>query len=349
MTVAAVVRRRRCRTPSSTSYYGRPVVKPAPWEHDIPAYLFLGGVAAGSALLGAGGAATGLPALRRAAGSPRSRPWRSAAAPSCRPRQAERVLNMLRTVKLTSPMSVGTWILAALQRLRRRVTPAAELAGCSRSVPAGPARRGPARLGRGGARRPRIGPALFAPPLAAYTAVLLADTATPTVVRRVVPRAARSSSSARRPWPRPGCRWSCRRSRRRAGTSPRADRGRQRPRGDAADGVAARRGRRARTDGDRVRRQDAADGQGAHHRRGSRGRCLSGRSRAVALAAGTALAAASALTRFGVVDAGIESAKDPKYTVDLQKARLEKRRPEARSTTASSRCGDVRRIMEEAV
>ena len=26
-----------------TSYYGRPVVKPSPWEKDIPAYLFLGG------------------------------------------------------------------------------------------------------------------------------------------------------------------------------------------------------------------------------------------------------------------------------------------------------------------
>ena len=28
-----------------TSYYGRPVVKPSPWEDDIPAYLFLGGLA----------------------------------------------------------------------------------------------------------------------------------------------------------------------------------------------------------------------------------------------------------------------------------------------------------------
>ena len=36
------------------SYYGRPVVKAAPWEHDIAYYLFTGGVAAGSALLGAG-------------------------------------------------------------------------------------------------------------------------------------------------------------------------------------------------------------------------------------------------------------------------------------------------------
>ena len=34
-----------------TSYYGRPVVKASPWEADIPAYLFLGGLAAGSSLL----------------------------------------------------------------------------------------------------------------------------------------------------------------------------------------------------------------------------------------------------------------------------------------------------------
>ena len=45
-----------------TSYYGRPVVKPSPWENDIPAYLFLGGLAAGSSLLAAGADVTGRPA-----------------------------------------------------------------------------------------------------------------------------------------------------------------------------------------------------------------------------------------------------------------------------------------------
>jgi hypothetical protein len=59
---------------------------------------------------------------------------------------------------------------------------------------------------------------------------------------------------------------------------------------------------------------------------GGLGTLLSGRSRVLAVASGTALAAASALTRFGVVDAGLESARDPKYTVDPQKARLEARR-----------------------
>ena len=37
-----------------TSYYGRPIVKPSPWEADIPAYLFAGGLAAGSSLIAAG-------------------------------------------------------------------------------------------------------------------------------------------------------------------------------------------------------------------------------------------------------------------------------------------------------
>ena len=48
-----------------SSYYGHNVVKPAPWGHEIAAYLFLGGLAGGSGLVGAGGALTGRPALRR--------------------------------------------------------------------------------------------------------------------------------------------------------------------------------------------------------------------------------------------------------------------------------------------
>ena len=41
---------------------------------------------------------------------------------------------------------------------------------------------------------------------------------------------------------------------------------------------------------------------------------------------GAALATASALTRMGIVEAGIESAKDPRYTVRVQRDRLERRR-----------------------
>ena len=48
-----------------TSYYGRPIVKASPWTADIPAYFFLGGVAAGSSAFAAGASVTGRPALRR--------------------------------------------------------------------------------------------------------------------------------------------------------------------------------------------------------------------------------------------------------------------------------------------
>jgi hypothetical protein len=47
------------------SYYGRPVLKPPVWEWKIPAYLFTGGLSAGSAVLAAGADLTERPALRR--------------------------------------------------------------------------------------------------------------------------------------------------------------------------------------------------------------------------------------------------------------------------------------------
>ena len=53
---------------------------------------------------------------------------------------------------------------------------------------------------------------------------------------------------------------------------------------------------------------------------------VGGRNRAVAALAGLALNAGSALTRFGIFYGGIESAKDPKYTVIPQKQRLAARR-----------------------
>lgn len=52
---------------------------------------------------------------------------------------------------------------------------------------------------------------------------------------------------------------------------------------------------------------------------------LGGRSRAAAVAGGSLLAAGSALMRFGVFDAGLISAKDPKYTVEPQRERARAR------------------------
>jgi hypothetical protein len=52
------------------------------------------------------------------------------------------------------------------------------------------------------------------------------------------------------------------------------------------------------------------------------GTVLAGRNRTAAALSGTALMAASALTRFGVFEAGRASARDPKYTVGPQRQRL---------------------------
>jgi hypothetical protein len=55
------------------------------------------------------------------------------------------------------------------------------------------------------------------------------------------------------------------------------------------------------------------------------GTVLAGRGRVVAPLAGAALMAASALTRFGIFEAGRASARDPKYTVGPQRERLQHR------------------------
>jgi hypothetical protein len=49
---------------------------------------------------------------------------------------------------------------------------------------------------------------------------------------------------------------------------------------------------------------------------------LAGRTRVGAIVSGTLLAAGSLLTRFGVFEAGMASARDPKYTVVPQRERL---------------------------
>ena len=160
-----------------TSYYGRPVVKPSPWETDIPAYLFLGGLAAGSSLLGAGADLTDRPALRRAgrlgALAGISLSMVALVHDLGRP---SRFVNMLRVAKPTSPMSVGTWILTAYGTLAGPAAPP------SSSVASGRCRwplRLPARLLPRRRRPAGLGAGLVAPAVASYTAVLLSDTATP--------------------------------------------------------------------------------------------------------------------------------------------------------------------------
>ena len=97
-----------------TSYYNLPVINKPVWASpDIPVYLFLGGLAGLASLLGAGAQATG----RSALGLVSKAGAFSAGVLSLvglvhnlgRP---SRFLNMLRVFKVTSPMNVGSWILA---------------------------------------------------------------------------------------------------------------------------------------------------------------------------------------------------------------------------------------------
>ncbi len=303
-----------------TSYYGRPVVKPPPWGHDVAAYLFLGGVAGGSGLLAAGAQLTGRHVLRRnarlgamvAVGLGGVALVRDLGRP-------DRFYNMLRTVKLTSPMSIGSWILTGFAT-PMGVAAAAEADRMTGGrLPLGPLRRvlyavePPAGLAAG----------LAGPPLAAYTAVLLGDTAVPTWngMHRDLPFVFVSSASLAA-----------------AGlamvTTPVREAGPARALavlGVAGDVAATR-----LMEG----RMDEVLAEPLHHGRpgrllrlserlavaGAVGTLLGGRYRPVAVASGLCLLAASAFTRFGVFEAGIESAKDPRYTIEPQRRRLEARR-----------------------
>jgi hypothetical protein len=51
------------------------------------------------------------------------------------------------------------------------------------------------------------------------------------------------------------------------------------------------------------------------------GAVLGGRSRLVSAVSGASLLAASAMTRFGIFEAGMASARDPKYTIVPQRRR----------------------------
>jgi len=100
------------------SYYGRPIIKAPTWEADIPAYLFLGGLMAGSSLLGAGADLTDRPALRKlsrltavgALSGSFAALVHDLGAPS-------RFHHMLRVAKPTSPMSVGALCIFSLPKL----------------------------------------------------------------------------------------------------------------------------------------------------------------------------------------------------------------------------------------
>ena len=145
------------------TYYDRPVVKPPVWKPEIPWYFFTGGL---------GGAASGLAYVAGVTGNRKlaRRAWMVAfGGISVSPLllitdlgRPERFLNMLRVFKVTSPMSVGSWLLLANGAA---VTPAA-----GASVLGFP--KGIGRLAQPVA-------ALLGMPLVTYTAVLISNSAIP--------------------------------------------------------------------------------------------------------------------------------------------------------------------------
>ncbi len=306
-----------------TSYYGRPVVKPSPWENDIPAYLFLGGLAAGSSLLGAGADLTGRPALRTTgrigalAGISLSMVAlvHDLGKPS-------RFVNMLRVAKPTSPMSVGTWILTAYGTLAGAAA-TAELVGRVRALP-GPLRL-PARLLAASGRPAGLGAGLVAPAVASYTAVLLSDTATPSwhEAYRELPFVFVGSASAAS-----GGLGMIGSPVHEAGPARRLAVGgallelAAEHRMEQSMGLTAEPLHQGRA-GTLMKASKALTVVGAVG-----AALLGGRSRIAAVLSGAALVAGSACTRFAVFEAGQASARDPRYTVVPQRERLERRQAE---------------------
>ena len=164
------------------SYYGKPIIKEPVWEPVIPAYFFFGGTAGAAASLGLAARLSANPALARTA------TYVNAVAIGVSPAlliidlgRPERFLNMLRMFKVTSPMSVGTWIVT-FSGLASGLATSLEILG---------------RLPRAKLAAEAAAGAL-GPFLSTYTAALLADTAVPAwhEARRELPFVFAGSSAA---------------------------------------------------------------------------------------------------------------------------------------------------------
>ncbi|MFG1710547.1 NrfD/PsrC family molybdoenzyme membrane anchor subunit [Nonomuraea sp. M3C6] len=293
------------------SYYGLPVLNEPTWQApDIAGYLFLGGLAGASSTLAAAAELTGRPRLARVSkvgalcalgGS-----FYSLIHDLGRP---GRFVNMLRVFKVTSPMSVGTWILTAY----------GPQAGCAVATDV---------TGRfpGLGRAATVGAGLAGSAVATYTAALICDTAVPAWHEgfREMPFLFAGSATAA------------------AGglgmlAAPPAEAGPARRAallGAAVECAAATRmERRLGPLAEPLKRSRLLRAGEALSLAGAlAGITLGRRSRIAAMAAGAALLAGSACTRFGIFRAGMESANDPKHTVQPQRRRLAKARAERDQT-----------------
>jgi len=293
-----------------TSYYGQPVLKPPVWTPEIGVYLFTGGLGGASAMLAAAARAQGNDVLARRA------LLTSFAAVSVSPLLLvkdlgvpRRFLNMLRVFKPTSPMSVGSWVLAGAGVSMGTAT-ACDVLGVMPRV----------------RRVAEVSGALLGAPLATYTAVLLAGTAVPAwhEARGQLPFVFAGSSLAS------------------AGaaavvlTPPRQARAARRLTVlGAALEVAAL---------ETLRRRMPAE-SGEPYRSGAPGRfsgaatrltvngaltvALAGRRRPAAVVGGLAVLAGAMCQRWAIFTAGRVSATDPKYVVTPQRRRVDAARATA--------------------
>ncbi|MCZ2836002.1 NrfD/PsrC family molybdoenzyme membrane anchor subunit [Modestobacter sp. VKM Ac-2985] len=315
-----------------TSYYGRPIIKPPVWKTpDVPLYLFLGGAAGTSAVLGAIADVTGRPALTRAAhytaggGALASVVWliHDLGRPA-------RFLHMLRVIKPTSPLSVGSYILAPFSALTAATAglqlleafPKLQVLGLTRIAGWFPGLRKTV----GGVS------AVFGGPMTTYTAVLLANTAVPSWHEpyKELPFVFAGSGMA-------------------AGGgicmafTPVAEAGPARKMAVAGAAVELVAMHKVEHDhgivgepyqlgkaGTMMKAAKACTATGAGLT------VVAGRTRVGAAVSGALLAAGSLLTRFGVFEAGMASARDPKYTVVPQRARMAAREEQKRQDEAST-------------
>jgi hypothetical protein len=285
-----------------SSYYGQPVLKETVWGLAIPSYLFLGGLAGASSALAAGAQLSGHQELARAAKTGAAGAISLSMVALVRDLgRPVRFLNMLRVFKVTSPMSVGSWLLSAY-------TPLALTAAASAVA----------------AKLPRVGlvatssAAVLGPAVAAYTSALLADTAVPAwhdahrelpylFTGSAVTAAAGLGLLAVTPS--------------RAGPAARLAALGATAELTAERLIEARTGRAAEAyrtgkPGALMRAGQLLVASGAA------GALLGRRNRAVSALSGAALLAGSAITRFGVFEAGRASARDPRYTVGPQRERI---------------------------
>jgi hypothetical protein len=284
-------------------YYGRPVVKRPVWRPVIALYFFTGGLAGASSTLALGARLGGHRRLARSAlltslaGIAVSGPL--LVVDLGRP---GRFANMLRVAKPTSPMSVGSWILAAF-------APASAAAAVSEVTGILP------MVGTAGG----VVAGLLGPAVATYTAVLVADTAIPAWhdAARELPvlfagsAAASAAAVALAVTPVPDAGPARRLAALGAAVELGAFGAMQSGLGDAAGPYrTGQAGRLARAAGACTATGAALAVVGARRRR------------SLAVAAGALLGAGSLLTRFSVYRAGFESADDPAATIGPQRGRV---------------------------